>query len=114
MDRFDQNIKDLLNYDAGSLQANDIIHENLMNRFNERAVKNRVKQNSFIQPLLHLFGSKFMAMKIGVAAAVLIGFMGIRQLQENRPYTLHCDSTNFLQSIDTLNKSITYTDSLKR
>lgn len=103
MDKLDKKLKEQLENDKLSSKPSDAVYNHLQNQMLAKSGTIKLKQNSFLPPFSLIAGKKHIAWKAGIAAVLLISFMGIKQINQKQIYIQTADSTIINHTVDTLN-----------
>jgi len=103
MDTFEKHLHETLKRDLSGLSANTAIKQRLMYHMQIQSSQNRIRQNSIIPSIGHFILEKFTALKLGIAAMLLIAIVGYKQFNQNNTMLLLSDTTCITQPLDTLN-----------
>lgn len=103
MKNLDILLENHLQNDKLSSQPSDALFSSLHNHMLAKSASSQTKQNSFFPPFTSIIGKKNIAIKISIAAVLLISFMGIKQMNHSNLYIQTADSTQVQHQLDTLN-----------
>jgi len=112
MDNFEKHISSQLQNDKLSFGADAAIHDRLIYHMQVKSAKSAVRKNSLIPIINGLFTNRFLSVKIGVAAMLLISFMGYKQMNQNNSFIQLSDTVQVINNLDTV--EYTLKDSILR
>ena len=103
MDNFEKYITTQIQNDELNFSADSAIQDRLMYHMQLKSASSNVRKNHFLPSFSGLIATKFIAWKLGIAAILLVSFMGYNQFQQESSYTIASDTTQILNAIDTTN-----------
>lgn len=103
MDNFEKHISQQLQNDKLPFDANPGILDRLMYHMQLKSANSTVRRNQILPSLSLLLATKLLAWKVGVAALLLISFMGYKQFNHQTSSSQIADTTRIMQIIDTTN-----------
>ncbi|OQX76496.1 MAG: hypothetical protein B6D64_09750 [Bacteroidetes bacterium 4484_276] len=103
MDSFEKHIASQLQDDQLNFSTDPAIYDRLMYHMQLKSSKSAVRKNQFLPSISVLFATKLISWKLGIAAILLISFMGYRQLNQNVIVTHVSDSARIVNTFDTTN-----------
>lgn len=106
MDKFEKHISDQLQNDKLNFSADTAIHNRLMYHMELKSVKSAVRRNAVLPSIGFLLTSKYVGIKVGIAALLLISFMGYKQMNMNNSFIQLSDTAQVIHNLDTLNYNI--------
>lgn len=103
MDNFEKHISIQLQNDKLPFCANTAIHSRLMYLMQLKSANSAVRKNQILPSIGSLFATKFVAWKVGIAALLLITFIGSRQFNHQSAIIHIADTAQIVRTIDTTN-----------
>ncbi len=101
MDNFEKHISRLLQNDKLPFSANPGILDRLRYHLQLKSANSSVRRNQFLPSLSVIFAAKLLVWKVGIAALLLISFMGYKQFNHHTSPAHIADTAQIMQAIDT-------------
>ena len=101
MDNFEKHISNQLQDDKLPFSANPGILDRLMYHVQLKSANSTVRRNQMLPSLSVIFATKLLVWKLGVAALLLISFMGYKQFNHHSSPAHLADTAQIMHAIDT-------------